>query len=404
MAILYKHFASFRTVFYVFFTCFCLLSPLKAQAEDAIFTVSDVKVDITAENSAIAREQAFAKAQSDAFLKLAERLIPEAEMAAFTSPDTQTISTMIKDFEVTQEQLSSVRYIGTYTFNFNDRNVRKFFSGRGVQFSDVSSRPVLALPFYQRDTGTVLWSQDNDWMKAWGRAGDLGGLVPVVVPIGDLMDVSDINEDQALGYDDAKLRTMLGRYNAGEAAVFFAVPDHSLMLAADHEKAAGSLVVEIYRTDRNGPEVVRNITVDPLEGETKYELYSRATRLVHQALQQNWKEKTVISPSEASGRLSVLVRINGLEQWAATQTALENVHVINEIALQSLSPSEAKVDLMFQGTEDRLRLALAQADITLSEPRFNPSSGYGGYGDGGSLVYELYLNNNNLNNFGGGRF
>ncbi len=394
MAILYKHFASFRTVFYVFFTCFCLLPPLKAQAEDAIFTVSDVKVDITAESAAVAREQAFAKAQTDAFLKLAERLMPEGEMASFTPPDPQTISTMIKDFEVTQEQLSSVRYIGTYTFNFNDRNVRKFFSGSGVQFSDVSSRPVLALPFYQRDTGTVLWSQDNDWMKAWNRAGDLGGLVPIVVPIGDLMDVSDINEDQALGYDDAKLRSMLGRYNAGEAAVLYAVPDQSLALAAEHEKAAGSLVVEIYRTDRNGPEVVRTVTVDPLEGETKYELYSRATKLVHQALQQNWKEKTVISPAESSGRLSVLVHINGLEQWAATQSALERVHVINEIALQSLSPSAAKVDLSFQGSEDRLRLALAQADITLSEPRYVPSGsgGFGGFSDSGSLVYELYLN------------
>ncbi|GJL86014.1 MAG: hypothetical protein DHS20C02_17890 [Micavibrio sp.] len=357
-------------------------------ADSALFTISDVKVDVTAENSAIAREQAFAKAQGDAFSKLAERMMSEGEIDNFTMPEAQTISTMIKDFEVTQEQLSGVRYVGTYTFRFNDKNVRQFFSGQGVRYTDVGSRPVLALPFYERDNGTVLWSHQNEWMRAWNRAGNLNGLVPIVVPIGDLMDVSDINDDQALNYDERKLQSLLRRYDAGEAAILFAVPDHSLLVASDQDPAVGSLMVQIYRTDRAGPEAVQNITVDAKGGETKQELFVRATKKVHKALQKNWKEKTIINPSSGN-RLRVRVHYDGLEQWAATQTALERVYGVNEVVLQSLSPKVAEIELVFQGSEKRLRLALAQADMTLSSPQINPASfGYGGEG----LVYELYLN------------
>ncbi len=363
--------------------------PFEARADSALFTITDVKVDVTAENSAVAREQAFAKAQSDAFSKLAGRMMSEGEIGKFTLPDTQTISTMIKDFEVTQEQLSSVRYIGTYTFSFNDKNVRRFFSGQGVRYTDVGSRPVLALPFYERDNGPVLWSHQNDWMRAWNHAGNLGGLVPIVVPIGDLMDVADINDDEALNYDERKLQSLLRRYDAGEAAILFAVPDHSLLVAGDQDSAIGSLMIQIYRTDRAGPEAVQNITVDAKGGETKKVLFARATKKVHKALQKNWKEKTIVSPSNGN-RLQVRVHFEGLEQWAATQTALERVYGVSEIVLQSLSPKEARVDLVFQGSESRLRLALAQADMTLSKPQINPASF--GYGGGEGLVYELYLN------------
>ena len=390
MATVYKHFVHSRIVFYALFACFCLYLPFEAQADSAIFTISDVKVDVTAENSALAREQAFAKAQSDAFSKLASRMMLEGEIDNFTLPDTQTISTLIKDFEVTQEQLSSVRYVGTYTFRFNDKGVRNFFSGRGVKYTDVGSRPVLALPFYERDEGTVLWSHKNEWMRAWSRAGNLGGLVPIVVPIGDLMDVSDINDDQALSYDKEKLQSLLRRYDAGEAVILFAVPDHSLLMASDQDVAVGSLVVQIYRTDRAGPEEVQNITVDAKNGETKQALFVRATKKTHKALQKNWKEKTIVNPTSGN-RLSVRVHYAGLEQWAATQAALARVYGVSEVDLQSLSPKEARVDLLFQGSESRLRLALAQADMTLSSPRINPAS-FGHSGPGKGLVYELYLN------------
>lgn len=130
----YKLFGKLRTVF----CAICLVlataffSVTGHAANDAVFTVPGVKVDVTAENALQAREQAFAEAQTLAFQQLAERLMPESQLATFVPPEPSVISTMVKDFEITQEQLSHVRYVGTYTFRFTGDAVRSYFAGAGV--------------------------------------------------------------------------------------------------------------------------------------------------------------------------------------------------------------------------------------------------------------------------------
>ena len=188
MDILYKPFHAARIVFYtIVFSFLCVVSP--AQAANPVFTIEDVKVDVTASNALEAKQRAFEQAQVDAFEIMAGRMLSESEIKAAPQPDLSTISLLIQDFEVTKEQLSAVRYVGTYTFRFKDDAVRRHFSGQGFQYSDVGSKPVLILPFYQRGDEAVLWSHNNVWMKAWNAASNLRGLVPTVLPLGDLADL-----------------------------------------------------------------------------------------------------------------------------------------------------------------------------------------------------------------------
>ncbi|MBU0859343.1 MAG: DUF2066 domain-containing protein, partial [Alphaproteobacteria bacterium] len=161
------------------------LSIAPAAAQDPLYTIEGIKVDITAASAAAAREEAFIKAEQDAFAALAQRLLSEAELATFVPPDADTISNMVQDFELTEERLSTVRYMGTYTFRFKDSDVQKFFSVKGTAYTDVSSRPVLVLPFYQWGSRMVLWEGDNPWLNAWSRTTTQRALVPVAVPIGD---------------------------------------------------------------------------------------------------------------------------------------------------------------------------------------------------------------------------
>src|SRR5690606_27150955 len=125
------------------------------------------------------REKAFNEAQIIAFKALAARLLGEDEKASFTPPEVSVISGMLQDFEITDERLSAVEYIGTYTFRFDGPAVRNFFNMKGVTYSDVASRPVLVLPFYQWGSRMVLWQGNNPFLEAWGRNDVKGGLVPL---------------------------------------------------------------------------------------------------------------------------------------------------------------------------------------------------------------------------------
>ena len=117
-------------------TLFCALMMFSASVQAAgLFTVENITVDVTADNAIAAREQAFNEAQVKAFTKLTKRLVEEGETDKMDTPGADTISTMIEDFEVTNERLSKVRYVGTYTFSFNENAVRRLFTTSGQSYT-----------------------------------------------------------------------------------------------------------------------------------------------------------------------------------------------------------------------------------------------------------------------------
>jgi hypothetical protein len=381
---------------------FCILAGLVAlgaggpplHAAGQVFTVPGVQVDVTAKDAMTARDQALGQAQQAAFKKLAEQLLSEEEAAAFTPPEVSVISPMVEDFEVTQEQLSAVRYIGTYTFRFKNAAVRNFFGAQGLTYTDVTRNPVLVLPFYQWGSRTVLWGQDNPFLAAWARNETNKGLVPTVIPIGDLQDVSDITDGDALTYDPAGLQAMLARYGADDAIVMLAAPVWSDE-SASSESRPDALSITLYQAGVAGPQMVDTIEVSAAQDEEPAMLFDRAVQAARKALQKDWKSRTLVNPAEAN-QLQTRVAFRNMAEWIETQKALRAVQGVTAVNLVSLKSNEAQIELHFQGGEDRLRLALAQADMTLTTPRVefgNISSGYPQPDAAGSpLVYDLFLN------------
>ena len=82
--------------------------------------VADVVVDKEAENSVVAREKAINDSRIEAFKKLAERNMTPAEFKKFKMPKDSDIAMLVQDFEIQDEQMSTTRYVGTFTIRFRD--------------------------------------------------------------------------------------------------------------------------------------------------------------------------------------------------------------------------------------------------------------------------------------------
>lgn len=344
-----------------------LAMPAGAQ-DDPLFTITDVRVEVTAENAVAAREKAFAQAQADAFKKLAERMLPEDSLAKFAPPAADRLPSFINDFEITDERVSAVQYIGTYTFRFRPDAVRGFLGQENLSYADVPSRALLALPFYQWGSRTVLWGTDNPWLAAWSSHGRGEGLVPVVAPLGDAQDMADIGDGDALTYDPAALQTMLARYAAGEAAVMIAAPVWRDPGASAAGGVPGELDIALYRTDQTPPVFVGNLKVESVPGEEAAAFYARAVTRARQALQSDWKNRVQAAPAERNS-IRARARFAAMQDWMAVQRALRAAPGVDGFKVLSLRAGEAQVQIDFTGSEDRLRLALAQADLTLSAPQ-----------------------------------
>lgn len=401
----YKLFTALRTVFYaISFILVAGFAPVASASNgDPVFTVQGIEVDVTADNAAAAREEAFGKAQYTAFQRLTERLLPDNQKEYFNMPEASVISALVKDFEITNEKLSNVRYIGTYTFRFQNDAVRNYLGSQGFAYSDVGSKPVLVLPFYQWGSRTLLWDENNPWLAAWTNSRSFQGLVPAIVPIGDVQDVSDIGDNEALTYKPEQLAAMVERYGAGEAIILLATPEWNGSKRANAEQLPDKLKVMIYHTAYDRPQFSNKLTITKAEAWNAPDIFAAAVEQSRTALQQDWKSQTVTNAAQGN-MLKVRVKFGNMQEWIETQKKLRRVQGVNNMKLLSLKQNEANIELQFQGTEDRLRLALAQADMTLSEPQvsYNTAASYNRYSNdpygyhsqqrSSPLIYDLYMN------------
>jgi hypothetical protein len=419
MAILYKTFAAARIVFYAFlafFMCFSGHTTPVWAAANPLFTVENVQVDVTAANALTARNEAFGKAQQEAYKKLLTQLLPAVEAAAMAVPDAVVIAPMIQDYEIIQEKLSSVRYIGTYTFRFKEKSVRKqlaLYEGDSANTDVIAAdgRPLLVLPFYQPGGEPLLWTGPNIWLEAWARSSEMGGIVPMVLPIGDLQDVKDIDDGQAMTFDEQRLQAMVQRYDAAEAVVVIAEPDSSLRVSgSDSSPAAGTLSINLYRTDRSLAEFTQSLAVHARPGETMGQVLDRAVIETQQALRRNWKNtspqkidqvSTVpdyssqntplpfdtrpqesaayqVPPRPQGNVINARVPFDSFQQWSSTQRMLRRVPGFRQMTIRGLSPREAQIEIIYAGDTASLSTAFKQAGLEIRPDQGRPS-GYAVY-------------------------
>lgn len=386
-----------------------VLAAGQVRAQESPLTVENVQVDVTAENSVAAQDKAFQEAQIKAFKILADRLVSQGKITGYRTPDPITIGAMVKDYEVTNEKLSAVRYVGTYTFRFRESAVQKYFGVGSLgtvqaqtapalpgtdpqqQFAQAEpAKPLLVLPFYKVGQTLRVWQDSNLWLKAWGT--DLrAGAKPVEIPIGDLMDVADIGETEGVRFNPSGLARMLTRYGAGDAAIIVASADDRLAaVGSDNAAASGALTLTFYRTDRQKAEPVQELALSPSPGENRKQFFARAVASAYAALNGDWKSKTLTRPSGPAQMYIVHVPVRSISQWVKVQQALRGTEGVSQMSVLSLKPREAFVRFSFAGDAALLRETLAGRGLQLGQPYANKGGvRFAGVGNS-TTVKEIY--------------
>jgi hypothetical protein len=393
----------FSLMLAVFGAAFLLLAQA-AQAQDASFTVEGVEVDVTADNAVNAREQAFDAAQIKAYEMLAQRRLPPEQYEGFTTPDLNTISALVKDYEVTNEKLSAVRYVGTYTIRFRPHTLGSASAPGMAGQPGTAAQPgmpgtqtppagayqpaaqptgapqILVLPVIQRDGRNYLWST-GPYREAWSTAlaHEEGGRF--ILPQGDAQDRAAIRDDEVLNYDPARFSRMTGRYQVPSAAMVVVNPQAE----SDGQPAAD---VRVFRAGPQGPRLVKAMMVPAYAGEMPEELF---TRVVAQALMvlknqplpqirtattpppENIPDEPVTGPSST---LTAQLNFNSVREWVDFKRAIENASGVSSVMVKSMSARQALVDVRYQGDINSLSSRLRQVNVNLNTPAL-ASSQYG---------------------------
>jgi hypothetical protein len=292
-----------------------------AWAQGDLFTVRDVPVDVTANSAVEAREQAIAQGHRDALDRLFRRLVPAEQWRDIPQLPLQDIFALAVNFSVADERTSDVRYIADFTVRF--------------------------------------------WYEFWLWNASDEGLVPLLVPLGDLQDMSSISADGALSLNASMLTPLTERYNAGDLIVTEA------RLQGSPEEGSARLITTSLQFSGAGAARLGEV-FDQREGEELEDLMARAAESLNGEIQEAWKQNNLIAYGNLRA-IFVMAYTPDLASWIEIRDRLRRVAAIEQVKILSVSKSGSGLDISFAGTEQQLSLAMSRDDLRLA---LNADSGW----------------------------
>jgi len=328
-----------------------LATLLAGPAAAEVFTV---RVEAAAEgvNAEDARSKAVQAAHLAAWQGLARRLVVDEDLPGVPALTLPEVQALLSGLEVVTETPKKSRYTGLLAFRFDPDPVRTLLAARGLRFTETQSRPVVVLPVLGEGEAAQLWQEFNPWRLAWANRWGNEGLVPLVVPLGELEDVVAADAPEALAGDDAALAALAARYGSGDTLVAQAL--------VTGDAAAGGAAMTVRATGHGAvASPPFTLTLQQEVGEDEAAFYARGVAAVAARLEADWKRANAFYYGTQSS-LPVTVVIGALQDWLLAQQVL------------NLSRNAASIVIEHRGTVEQLSLWLAQQDLALR-------SGVGGW-------------------------
>lgn len=333
--------ASFAAVVFV------LAQAISAVAQPTdLWTVANVPVDATGVSPSAAKEAALAQGRRKAWGEVFKRITPSSEWNRQPQLTDQELEPMVRSFDIQGEKHSSTRYLATVTYVFNPAIVRQALKRTGTQFSESTAKPVLVVAM----NGSA-WAPDSPWGRAWAQQARRGRLVPVAVPVGDVQDMAALATVSSAA-DWPIVKSLADRYGA------------SSVLVASAQKSGSSIAVTMTQIKPDG-HAQRSGSYAPQGAEDENALALRASGLIADSLQEDWKRSTSVDYGQQS-TLALSVPFSGLSDWVSIRRHLEGTKLIQRVIVDEVNMGTAKIRLEYVGKVEQLQTALSQTNLFLA--------------------------------------
>ncbi len=326
----------------------------KPAAAADVFTVTGISIDATAETATLARNAAVADGQRRALALLLKRLALQEDWSLLPTVDAAMAEGMVRSFQVANEKRSATRYLANLSVRFQPSAVRNLFTARSIPFSESREKTAVIVPVLTDESGDRLWDEGNAWTAAWARTDLDNILTPMVVPLGDIGDMTTLSVEQALGGDRPALANLAARYSADRVIIAHAQ-------RGDTPSALSVRIVTYPSGDGGAKTWSGRETSAP-------SLQSAALRLAARfvdATQADWKRESTVRFAERAV-LSASVAYESIGEWQTIRTRLAQIPLIQDTTIVAISTEGAQVELDYVGSIDTLELNLAQKNLTLT--------------------------------------
>lgn len=326
--------------------CAFFVAPAAAQqGRGDIFTVSGVRVDISAADSVQARGQALAAAQKAGFERLARRITSAEDQARLTipQPEAQSLDLLVRGIDVEEERRSGARYLGRFAVRFDPNGVRTALQAAGFRVLETRGAAMLVAP--QSATPPAAGAPDP-WRQAWEQGGFANELAPLSVA------------SAGAATDLASLRAQAAAAGA------------QTILVATARQTGAALVADLIEVDASGAQTSRGQASAAVQGGDAglADAYRRLADAANQRIQTAYKTGLTLQASQRT-RITVSALYGGMEEWTRVKQSLEAAaqSAISDIRIEAIGREGALVTFAHSGTADDLAAALQRYNLALTQ-------------------------------------
>jgi len=348
-------------------------APAGAQSERAIYTVSDIAVDATADDAVSARRQALLEGQREGLTRLLRRLVPADEHGRLASPKALPVEEFVQNFEISDEEVSGTSYAAELTVAYDPEAVRGLLQSEELPFAETPSAPLLVLPVYSGPEGTRLWPEDNPWWQAWAENLDDERLLRLTLPLGDLQDMTQVSVADAEAGEEEALLGLAERYGSEDVLVVTASVIREGTAGEQDQAASGTdartgeapvIRLEAQRIGRV-ERVGEPLTLEGEPGQSLDDLLAEAVVRLQASLDERWKSNNLLR-FDQTGLMVVEIPIDALSDWVDISRGLEELPEVSGVDVAAFSRRKVQVEIRYIGDQFRLEEALLARGLTLS--------------------------------------
>lgn len=333
---------------------FLLASQVRAQDW---WTETGIPVDVTAENAVTAREKGIEAGQREGLRRLLERLVPPDQRARVPSVQSLPIARYVRSYEIAEEKVAPNRWLATLNVAFDPEEVSALLSGRGLAVVEPATPPaILVVPAERRGGELLLWAREEAWWQAWEKLAATERVLRLVLPLGDLADLSTLPPPAVEAGDRTALDRLAAHYGADDAVVVILEPEPKA------DPAAAPRALRFLA----GNGALRGDPAPLTSGANVGEPYEEAAKAAVARLVETWRRSGLVR-SDRLADLAVAVPLADLAGWVQIRRELESLPEIREVRVVSIGRARAEVVLRHAGDLDRLREALARRGLVLAE-------------------------------------
>lgn len=318
-----------------------LAAPAWAARGD-VYSVSDVAVDVTSQDSARAREMGFAQAQQLAFARLVKRLTIPDELTRLgaPTPTERELDAVVDGVDIQQEQRSGVRYLARLGVNFDKNGVIRILKSKGLTVADTRSAPLLIVPVLLNGAPENLLS----WRNAWTQ----GGFAEELVPLAIAPDGGWSTPDWATAQPHAAF--------AGAAAALYvtaAIEGANLRVSLREVTAAG--VREMGELSTPWP------ATSPDNGAS---LFVAMATAVSDRVQNEWKA-SLAAGAMAKARIAATASFASIAQWLQIKRGLAQATqtLVSDIQIEQVAADGAVLSFSHLGQPAQLTAELGRYGV-----------------------------------------